>query len=80
VKLPLEVEDNQKECILEKCKLTEGIYVANSLAIVRDGYVITSILNTKEHEVNISEPKLKLSKFEKSVNWDREQRTQKYRG
>jgi hypothetical protein len=46
VKLPVEVEDNQREGILEKCKLGEGIYVAKSLTTVRDGYVITSILNT----------------------------------
>ncbi|PNF26465.1 hypothetical protein B7P43_G15375 [Cryptotermes secundus] len=64
VKLPVEVEDNQKEGILEKCKLGEGIYVANSLTTVGDGYVITSILNTNEQGVEIPEPKLKLAKLE----------------
>jgi hypothetical protein len=64
VKLPVEVEDNQREGILEKCKLGEGIYVANSLTTVRDGYVITSILNTTEQEIKLPEPKLKLAKLE----------------
>jgi hypothetical protein len=64
VKLPVEAEDNQGEGILEKRKLEEGIYVANSLTTVTDGYVITSILNTTEQEIKLPEPKLKLAKLE----------------
>jgi hypothetical protein len=40
VKLPVEVEDNQREGIVEKCNLGEGINVANSLTTVRDGCVL----------------------------------------
>jgi hypothetical protein len=78
VKLPVEVDDNQKEGILDKCEIKEGIYVANSLITVRDGYVITSILNTNEHAVEIPEPKLKVSKFEGSVGTG-EQGVKRYR-
>jgi hypothetical protein len=62
VKIPVDTEEYQKEGLLEKCELTDGVFVASSLTTVRDGYVLTSILNTNEQEVKIPEPKLTLNR------------------
>jgi hypothetical protein len=50
--------------ILDKYEIQEGIFMAGSLTRTIDGYVITSILNTNDEEVEIQEPLLELNKIE----------------
>jgi hypothetical protein len=64
VRIPVDYEKNQTEGIIEKCELNKGIFVANSLTMVKNGYVITSILNTNNHEVVLPEPRLRLGRIE----------------
>jgi hypothetical protein len=81
LQIPVDCEDNQKEGLIEKCEINTGIFVASSLTTVKDGYVVTSILNTNNQEIVISEPRLKLAKI-KSLPFDKEGVTQgrRYRG
>jgi hypothetical protein len=39
--------------IVERTELLAGVYLAESLVRVNNGYVITSVLNTNEHDVEI---------------------------
>jgi hypothetical protein len=64
VMLPVDCDVNQKEGLIEKCQIDTGIFVANSLSTVKNGYVVTSMLNTNDQEVTVPEPRLKLAKFE----------------
>jgi hypothetical protein len=61
VKVPVEHEENQ-EGLIEKYILDSGV-VTSSLTTVRNGYTLTSILNTNDYDV-IPKPKLKLARFE----------------
>jgi hypothetical protein len=65
VKIPVDFENKQKEGLVEKCELEKEIFMANSLTAVRNGYVLTSILNTNDQEIRIPEPRLKLARVEK---------------
>jgi hypothetical protein len=58
------VKINRKEGLIEKSEISTGIFVASLLTTVKDGYVVTSILNTNDQEVVIPEPKLRLVKIE----------------
>jgi hypothetical protein len=60
VQIPADCEDNQKEGVIEKCEINTGIFIASSLTAVKNGYVMTSTLNTSSYEVVLPEPKLKL--------------------
>jgi hypothetical protein len=71
VQMPVDCEDNQKEGLIEKCEINTGIFVASSLTAVNNGYVMTSILNTNDHEVVLPEPKLKLARIE-GMSMDKE--------
>jgi hypothetical protein len=53
VKLPVTEESPTKEGLVERTELLEGVYLAESLVRVDHGYVITSVLNTREQEVEI---------------------------
>jgi hypothetical protein len=64
VQIPVDCEQGQKEGLIEKQELGPGIYVASSLTTVRNGYAITSILNTNDRGVKISEPRLRLARIE----------------
>jgi hypothetical protein len=64
VKLPVDCEVNQKEGLIEKCEIDTGMFVTNSLTGVKDGYVVTSMLNTNNQEVTVPEPRLQLAKIE----------------
>jgi hypothetical protein len=64
VQIPVDCEENQAEGLIEKYEINKGVFVASSLTTVKNGYVITSVLNTNEHDVVIPEPKVKLVKFE----------------
>jgi hypothetical protein len=75
VKLPVDCDANQREGLIEKCQIDTGIFVANSLTTVKNGYVVTSILNTNKQEVTVPEPRLKLAKFE-TMPMDKKEVTQ----
>jgi hypothetical protein len=77
VQVPVDCEDGQKEGLIEKREIKEGIYVASSLTTVKKGYALTSILNTNDREVEIPEPRLKLARNEDEPRDSRV--TQKYR-
>jgi hypothetical protein len=56
--------------------LKEGIFVASSLTTVKNGYVMTKILNTNAHGVLLPEPRLKLVRIE-SMPIDKEEVTKR---
>jgi len=51
------------------CELQEGVILAASLTKVVEGYVMTSILNTNDTEVDVQEPLVELDEFDSA--WDR---------
>jgi hypothetical protein len=59
VQLPVAGESPVKEGLVEKRELLAGVYLAESLVRVDNGYVITSVLNTREQEVDILAVKCK---------------------
>jgi hypothetical protein len=63
VKLPVK-EGSPPVGILNKHEIQEGVYMAGSLTKVRDGYVLTSILNTNDVKVEIQEPLVELDEIE----------------
>jgi hypothetical protein len=63
VKLPVK-EKSPLVGILDKQEIQEGIFMAGSLTKVITGYVITSILNTNDEEVEIQEPLVELEDIE----------------
>jgi hypothetical protein len=63
VRIPVACEENQTEGLIEKRQLQEGIILASSLSTVKEGYVVTSILNTNENEVRIPEPRITLEQI-----------------
>jgi hypothetical protein len=71
VHIPVDCEDNQKEGLIEKCEINTGIFIASSWTAVKNGYVMTSILNTNNYEVVLPEPKLKSARIE-SMSIDQE--------
>jgi hypothetical protein len=44
--------------IIDKCEMQEGVFIASSLTEVVDGYVMTTILNSNDREVEMQEPLL----------------------
>jgi hypothetical protein len=56
VRLPAESGSTTAEGLVERKELMPGVYLAGSLVKVVNGCVITSVLNTTEKEVNITEP------------------------
>jgi hypothetical protein len=59
VRLPVK-ERSPLVRILEKHGIQEGVFMAGSLTKVIDGYVLTSILNTNDVEIEIQEPLVEL--------------------
>ena len=49
-----------KEGLVEKAELASGVYLAESLVKVNNGQVITSVLNTRDEDVEISITELEL--------------------
>jgi hypothetical protein len=58
---------HSQEGVIEKCKISEGIYLASSLTRVKGDQVITSIRNTRNEEVTIKRPIIEWE------NYDREE-------
>lgn len=62
MQVPVDCEKDQEEGLIEKYEVSTGI-VTNSLTTVKNGYALTSSLNTNDHEVVIAEPRLKLARI-----------------
>ena len=52
-----------------KCEIQERVILAASLTKVVEGYVITSIFNTNDTEVDVQEPLVELDEVDSA--WDR---------
>jgi hypothetical protein len=64
VQLPVTEESFAKEGLVERTELLEGVYLAESLVRVDKGYVITSVLNNREHEVEIPSREVQVIELE----------------
>jgi len=53
VKLPVTEGSPVKEGLIERAEVLAGVYLAESLVRVDNGHVITSVLNTREEEVDM---------------------------
>jgi hypothetical protein len=54
--------------IIDKCEMQEGVFIAASLTNMVDGYVMASILNTNDREVEMQEPLVELDEVDPA--WD----------
>jgi hypothetical protein len=54
--------------ITNKCEIQQGVVLAASITKVVDGYVMTSILNTNDEEVELHEPVVELDEVDPA--WD----------
>lgn len=54
--------------IIHKCEMQEGVFIAASLTKVVDDYVMTSILNTNDREVEMQEPIVEIDEVDPA--WD----------
>jgi hypothetical protein len=70
VRLPVTEESPGTEGLIERTELLAGVYLAESLVRVDKGHVITSVLNTREEEVEI--PSREVHVMELGENEDRE--------
>ena len=52
------------EGLIERKELIPGVYLAESLVTVRDGYALTGVLNTREEEVSIPISAVKVTRLE----------------
>lgn len=57
--------------VINKWEIQEGVIVAASLTKVTEDYVMTSILNTNDKEVEMQEPLVELEKFDTTWSSDR---------
>jgi uncharacterized protein YllA (UPF0747 family) len=48
------------EGLVEKAEIATGVYLAKSLVKVNNGHIITSILNTREQDVEVPNPVVKV--------------------
>jgi hypothetical protein len=64
VRLPVNIEPHVREGLVEKSELLTEEYLAESLVKVNNGYVITSVLNTREQEIEIPNPEVQLIELE----------------
>jgi hypothetical protein len=54
--------------VTDKCEVQEGVIIAASLTKVRDGYVMTGVINTRRNEVEMQKPVVDLDEFDPT--WD----------
>jgi hypothetical protein len=66
VQLPVRAGSKMKEGLVEKAELASGVYLAESLVKENNGQVITSILNTRDEDVDISITELELTEQDSS--------------
>jgi hypothetical protein len=60
----VENDIDSQEGIIDKSEIVNGVYLASSLTKVNGNYVVTSMLNTKEAEVLLEMPTLKLEIYD----------------
>jgi len=60
VRLAVSVGSRIGEGLVDKAEVASGVYLANSLVKVNSGHVITSILNTREQDVEVPNPVVKV--------------------
>jgi len=66
VQLPVSAGSKMKEGLVEKVELVAGVYLAESLVKVTHGQIITSILNTREQDIEIPVTEVKLMEQDNS--------------
>ena len=64
VRLPVNVESHVRVGLVEKSELLTGENLADSLVKVNNGHVITSVLNTREQEIEIPNLEVQLIELE----------------
>jgi len=64
VSLPVEGIAENDEGVTERKTLQDGVYLAGTIAKIRAGFAITSILNTNEKSVEIDAPVLRVAGIE----------------
>ena len=64
VQVPVNARPWVREGLIERAEPVPGVYMAESLVKVRNGHIITSILNTREQEVEIPSPEVHLTELE----------------
>jgi len=53
VRLPVSVGSRIGEGLVERAEIASGVYLAENLVNVNNGHIITSILNTREQDVEL---------------------------
>ena len=66
VRLPVKVGTHVTEGLVSKLELLMGVYMADSLVKVNSDHVITSVLNTREEEIEIPTPEVQLTQLRDS--------------
>jgi hypothetical protein len=64
VRVPVNSGSGFTEGLVQRKELIPGVYPAESLVTVRDGYALTGVLNTTEEEVSIPESAVKMTRLE----------------
>ena len=64
VRLPVSVKSHVREGLVESSEIIKRVHPAESLVKASDGYIITSILNTREQEVDIPKLEVQLTELE----------------
>jgi hypothetical protein len=64
VRLPVNVKSRLREGLVEKSEILMGVYLADSLVRINNGHIITSVLNTREQEVEIPNPEVQVIELE----------------
>jgi hypothetical protein len=60
VQLPVSAGSRIGEGLIERAEITSGVHMAESLVKVNNGHIITSILNTREEDVELPKPVVKV--------------------
>jgi hypothetical protein len=64
VRVPVESGSALTEGLVERQELVPGVYLAESLVTIREGYALTGVLNTTEGEVSLPITAVKVTKME----------------
>jgi len=54
-----------RDVLVEKAEIASGLYLAESLVKVNNGHIITSILNTREKNLQLPNPVVKVVRVER---------------
>jgi hypothetical protein len=65
VKLLVTEESPTKKGLVERTELLEGVYLAESLVRVDHGYIVTSVLKTREQEIEIPTREVQVIELER---------------